>query len=1695
MSCKRYDPRCLVCDARSCLACADPLLNSVRRSGARALDAPLPSDELTREFSFKFVYGSQDPRVFDEAESFFLVPSSGSTQAAALLNESSKTCTQGSNADATWSCKPYSVSHRVCGHTGVVSFGSPLYAISESAQNITLTVRRSGGGMGNATVTYDIQHLTASPDDVSPTAFYTSSQLLFFGEGVVELAFQLTIHDDHVVEPNETFRVMLRQPAFDTTASLGNQRHALVTILDDDTTQADAGLTYVVTADTTVKKGGRAGADLVFQIQSVLGSGSTKKVGGDVYLLESYMADIDDDLDESWEVYRSKQLGRIVDNLDGTYACTWQRKHAGAYTVAVYLLFAGGLRGDYYDDPWLESGSALPVISRIDRHVNFTWGTGPIFPGASDYVSVRWSGRVKPKVSGDTTFYVIADEQVRLWIGDLLLIDKWDDSFTGQSSATATLDSSLFYALVLEYRDLAGNAEVHLYWSSSSFAKEIIPAANLFSAQHIRGSPFQDVTILPAETANVYTSVVQGAMSSISGNAYSFELFPVDIHGNPRRVLDGNDVFEARLTLTTDESLGGIGSKQSDALVVWNPEKESFQVTCSPLLSGIYDLDVWINSVKLYGSPFQMTVTPNSMHPTRSVVTGNGLLANRVAGVAATLLVEARDAYSNRINSGGKSSALEIRAFHTAQPSAIEVGTVADNGDGTYTLTYTPRIAGSYNVRVTLNGAHINNSPYLVSVVHNTAFGRDSTAAGAGVSAAATNIQASFQVTTRDLHGNDVKTGGAAFQVVMEHPLKGNVSGGCSDLLTGIYSCTYTAKYVGATKLHVILSRSGVATPISGSPFAVDVVSGPALGSRCLAQGSGLVVSIAGVRANFTVSIRDSFDNAKRNAGQETISVVYKGPAPGATAVAAASTGVTASYAGDGSYFVSYSLQVKGLYSIQVQVNGVDVYSSPFSMYTYPAEPSPTTTTLDLLSPVASTLSPLVYTAGSLITSRLTTRDAFGNVLETGGYAFQLDEVSGFQEKPLVDEANGSYLLLLRPLESRVFPFRPKILLGGGLNATYFGNPDRVEPSILERKDALIDFDFSATPPTRTDAMGTFSVRWSGYLLPKYSEIFTFDVDVLGGVSLSINHVTLLSDLWANSSHTQSSRPHIYLIANAFVPFELNYTKPRETPNGKIRLFWRSLSQTHEVIPSNRYFTSWRITNNVPNLQIAPASAHPPSFTAEFSGASLVASTASHVGRDAATTITATAGETFLFHVVARDQLSNRRRTGGDVVHVLFPQLPDDVTPFPIRVIDRSNSTYEISFSPIQSGEFSMAIAATLPTTTGYEGLGVDALAVFLRPYFIRQSPFTFIVKPNQASATTSTITGGGFYQATAGEEDSFSIQLRDLHSNPIRDQAPLAGPTTSHPQAQLRQMDAASASTTAQLIPTQVSKAADGTYEAVYTATRTGLYEVLLSVDNGVTFASKSSTLRVLPNIASPLTSAITGGTGLGPQIRTGTVVTYTVLLRDFYSNRMEVGGDDLVVILRGPDIVYPSVMDLSNSEYAVTYQVSRPGSYEIQTHLTNHGHGLLGNYFETTRFVDSSAIQVVDSEIHFDWRANQTMRSYPRIQWKGFIKPKYTEQYTLQLDVQPAGAVYIDQTPVIDALNTPLAAGVTLVTGKVDLVAGRLHAITIEYRSPSARERYGFIALRWQSDRQRQELVPSTALFPGAQEIHPRYTVVAVS
>lgn len=115
-------------------------------------------------------------------------------------------------------------------------------------------------------------------------------------------------------------------------------------------------------------------------------------------------------------------------------------------------------RGEYYNNVSL---SGTPALVREDDRVDFDWGLGSPAPGiANDRFSVRWTRNV-PLQQGRYRFSVTADDGVRLWVNNQLVIDEWHEA----QSRTYTADVDVPGGNVpvrVEYYENQGAARISL---------------------------------------------------------------------------------------------------------------------------------------------------------------------------------------------------------------------------------------------------------------------------------------------------------------------------------------------------------------------------------------------------------------------------------------------------------------------------------------------------------------------------------------------------------------------------------------------------------------------------------------------------------------------------------------------------------------------------------------------------------------------------------------------------------------------------------------------------------------------------------------------------------------------------------------------------------------------------------------------------------------------------------------------------------------------------------------------------------------------------------------------------------------------------------------------------------------------------------------------------------------------------------
>jgi hypothetical protein len=132
----------------------------------------------------------------------------------------------------------------------------------------------------------------------------------------------------------------------------------------------------------------------------------------------------------------------------------------------------GCLKATYFTNINL---TGTPAVVRPESSINYNWASSaPIANMPADNFSVRWEGVVNPNVSGLYTFTAAADDGVRLWVNNQLIIDKWIDQAVATYSATINLTVGQQVPIKVEYYERGGLAEVRLNWTIPNQTSRVI---------------------------------------------------------------------------------------------------------------------------------------------------------------------------------------------------------------------------------------------------------------------------------------------------------------------------------------------------------------------------------------------------------------------------------------------------------------------------------------------------------------------------------------------------------------------------------------------------------------------------------------------------------------------------------------------------------------------------------------------------------------------------------------------------------------------------------------------------------------------------------------------------------------------------------------------------------------------------------------------------------------------------------------------------------------------------------------------------------------------------------------------------------------------------------------------------------------------------------------------------------------------
>lgn len=142
-----------------------------------------------------------------------------------------------------------------------------------------------------------------------------------------------------------------------------------------------------------------------------------------------------------------------------------------------------GFRSHYF------AGYRLLEHTAVEATIDHGWADGEPAAGVgADRFSVVVTATLDVPSAGRYEFATMADDGVRLWIGDELVIDDWRPHFPERHSGAIDLESGPT-SLRLEYFEIDLGAELRLYWTAPGSAEQLLDASHVVTGPSVDAAP------------------------------------------------------------------------------------------------------------------------------------------------------------------------------------------------------------------------------------------------------------------------------------------------------------------------------------------------------------------------------------------------------------------------------------------------------------------------------------------------------------------------------------------------------------------------------------------------------------------------------------------------------------------------------------------------------------------------------------------------------------------------------------------------------------------------------------------------------------------------------------------------------------------------------------------------------------------------------------------------------------------------------------------------------------------------------------------------------------------------------------------------------------------------------------------------------------------------------------------------------
>lgn len=288
--------------------------------------------------------------------------------------------------------------------------------------------------------------------------------------------------------------------------------------------------------------------------------------------------------------------------------------------------------------------------------------------------------------------------------------------------------------------------------------------------------------------------------------------------------------------------------------------------------------------------------------PEKSFAHGAGLQEGEQF-IPAEFTIQARNQFGRDVPCGGETFDVKI----TTPKGTPVANKVTDNGNGTYTVQYTPMDSGRHAVAIQLKGKAISGSPYHVPIEKTSV-----SASGPGLEKGEQYLTSEFTVNARKLKdaGVDVPENELAVTI---NAAKSSPQATIQNNGDGTYTVTYLPTEAGRHGIAVTLFNR----PIANGPFSVPIDK-----TACTASGPGLEKGEQFLPAEFTIQAKNLFNSGNPASGSE-FDVKINGPKSPITPIVVDNN--------DGTYSVSYTPNDTGRHTINISLRGQPISNGPFA--------------------------------------------------------------------------------------------------------------------------------------------------------------------------------------------------------------------------------------------------------------------------------------------------------------------------------------------------------------------------------------------------------------------------------------------------------------------------------------------------------------------------------------------------------------------------------------------------------------------------------------------------------------------------------------------------------------------------------------------------------------------------------------------